>query len=70
MKKETNCGLHEVLNAPIDVELLVFLQPKPLGVTKVHMVVYLHYGEELNIKICNINILCVSNFAAAAASHI
>ena len=31
MKKETNCGLHEVLNVPVYVELLTFLQPKPLG---------------------------------------
>ena len=24
--------------------------------------IILHYGKELNIKICSINILCVSNF--------
>ena len=30
--------------------------------------IILHRGKELNMKICNINILCVSNLAAAAMS--
>ena len=71
-RKRTNhrC-FNELLDVLINEENLFLVQSKFNFPRKMHTYsIILHYGIELNIKICSINILCVSNFGtAAAAAH-